>query len=336
MKLNRDLWNSFSTYLYFDAGLSQNPDAQTADRSRFNKLCDYFEGVEYNRENFAIFLQELQLEGKANATLNNMIKIAHHVNVFLKLEDFAKRKYFREPKRVPKDVLTSDEIKMIADVKIPYKTHREYINQRNKALILLLGINICRPNEAFNLLWEDLGSTAKHGKILYRDTKNGDDREAAVFKIVLDEILSLPRLSKYVFVSYRGKKLRSGEVTLDIKRRAKVCGIKKNVYARLLRPSGITEYLERGMEIADVADLAGHRDPRTTMRYKHSTLDHQYKAMKVHPLLKQEQTWDEQTEEVNKSLNKIVDKTKYKVIMEEDKKTGELMIVIVPNSPVEK
>lgn len=61
-----------------------------------------------------------------------------------------------------------------------------------------------------------------------------------------------------------------------VKARARKAGIQKRITPHSLRHTAITLALDGGASVRQVQQLAGHRDPKTTMRYDRNreNLDH--------------------------------------------------------------
>lgn len=75
--------------------------------------------------------------------------------------------------------------------------------------------------------------------------------------------------SNYVFISISGTRLAARTVNGIVKDAVKLAGFRQEVWPHVFRHTRITELLENGMSLPDTAVMAGHTDPRTTMRYFH-------------------------------------------------------------------
>lgn len=305
MKLKLEMWEPLKTYLFIDRKLSSKPSSAQANKSRFLKLASYFSSVEFNRANFNLFIGEMKSQGYTNSYINKMITIAKHIDAFYKLNELQDYTYFREVRKPTLDVLTPDEIEAMANVTVPYRNNADYINQRQKALILLLGLTGCRIGEALSLQYSDIHATPSY--VIFRDTKNGEDRIVPISQKLYDLLMNLPKKNGYVFPSRRGGLLELQQVNLDIKRRAEMVGIKKSVWCHLFRHSYITTMLESGVDALHVAHLVGHKDLKNTMRYSNSSLSFYYDIIHFHPLLRGSMTWEKVTEKLKQAVTKIVD-----------------------------
>lgn len=224
----------------------------------------------------------------APSYLNNMIKMAKHLDKFLRLNELQDYSYFRETYTPTKEVLTPEEIKNLAEIEMKYK-FPQFMNHRQKALIYLLGTTGCRIGEVIDLKWDDLFTD----HVIFRDTKNGDSRVVPISSELYQLLSELPRKRVEVFASYRGSKLASPQINSDLQKRAKTAGISKHIYNHLLRHSFITTMLEQGVDSLDVAVIVGHKDPKNTMRYKNSLLSHYKTIIQFHPLLKKTMTFEQ-------------------------------------------
>ena len=249
----------------------------------------------------------------APSHLNNIIKIAKHLDKFLKINQLQDYTYFRESYTPTKDILTPEEIKKLAETKIEYK-FPEFMNARQKALIYLLGTTGCRIGEVIDLKWGDV----YNDHVIFRETKNGDSRIVPISQDLYQLLLSLPRKRDEVFSSYRGNKLASQETNQDLQRRAKLVEITKHVYNHLFRHSFITTMLEQGADSLDVAVIVGHKDPKNTMRYKNSLLSHYQTVIQIHPLLRKTMTFEQMTTNVRNMIYKSINTTSCKLNIREE------------------
>jgi len=284
-----------------------------AIKSRFNKLSSHFTTTQFNKSNFNIFIAEMKADKYAPSHLNNIIKIAKHLDKFLKINQLQDYTYFRESYTPTKDILTPEEIKKLAETKIEYK-FPEFMNARQKALIYLLGTTGCRIGEVIDLKWGDV----YNDHVIFRETKNGDSRIVPISQDLYQLLLSLPRKRDEVFSSYRGNKLASQETNQDLQRRAKLVEITKHVYNHLFRHSFITTMLEQGADSLDVAVIVGHKDPKNTMRYKNSLLSHYQTVIQIHPLLRKTMTFEQMTTNVRNMIYKSINTTSCKLNIREE------------------
>lgn len=316
MKITQDLWSTFKTYLYIDRKLSDNASASYAYKSRFNKIVSYFIDKDFNRENFNKLISEMKEKKYASSHINNIIKIAKHLDKWLKLNQLQDYTYFKEGKRANFDILSPFEIEGIANIKIRYKKMNAYINSRQKALFLLLGTTGCRIGEALSLKFNDVYSTPPY--VIFRETKNNDDRQVPISNELYNLLISLPHKNDYVFSSGRGNRLETQQVNIDLKVRAKKLKIKKRVWAHLFRHSYVTTMLEMGVDALDIAVIVGHKDPKNTLRYKNSLIGHYVNIIHMHPLLKKDMSWEYRVSRLKDNINRTFDKNIFKILITEE------------------
>lgn len=254
--------------------------------------------------------------GYAVSYINGFITLAKYLDKFYSLNEFKDFTYFPDRKKVTYEVLTAEEMQKMAEVYLPYQKMADIINQRQKALIYLLATTGCRISEALALKGTDIYNTPPH--VMYCDTKNNTDRAVPIPLFLHKMLLALSDDTTEVFKSGRGGKLDPQQVNLDLKRRAEACGIKKVVWSHLFRHSYITLLLEAGAEISDVGVMVGHQDPKSTMRYKNSQLNHYTQVMMLHPLLRKRITLDMIQKRLLDMLDKLIDKEKYKIITQNE------------------
>lgn len=324
MILDSELWSDFQTYLFVDRKISTNKSSVYAIHSRFRKLSTWFQNKDFTRNNLNLFIAEMQTSKAAKSYMNKMIALCKHLDKFLGLNNLQDYTYFGESYQ-PKEILTPEEIEAIAGVTLPYTKGFEYVNARQKCLVMLLGTTGSRIGETLNLKWSDFYSTPPH--VLYRETKNGDARAVPIGESVYKLIDALPRLGEYVFCSYRGKQLNNQDVNLDFKVRATRIGIKKPVYNHIFRHSYITTMLEQGVDVSDVAKIVGHKSLNSTMRYKNSLIGYYSEIAQLHPLIRSDSSISNLAKTIKAYTLKIVDIKKYSLEVEEGNKLFSIKIV---------
>lgn len=299
-------WEELALFLKIDKGHSQKVGAVQSNKSRFHQLSMWFTGKEWNRSNFRTFLAELQERKLGQESLNKFISLGRHIDELLGVEE---TKGFKS--HVPKltkieNTLSATEIKSLAELKFPYKKYCDFLNKRQHALIMLMGLSGCRISETLDLKWECVKEfPRKH--LVFLDTKNGTDREVWLDDDLWNLIQALPRKNDFVFPSARGTVLRSGDINIDLKRRANYLGIKKRVYNHLFRHSFATTMSELGVSDSDICQIVGWKDPKMLMRYKNSQLDHFASLMQIHPLLNCKASYLDRSERLLKEIGKLFD-----------------------------
>lgn len=323
MIITDDLWQKFETYLVVDRKISTHVTTIYPLRSRFKKLVKWFEGKDFDRDNVNLFIGEMHKNGAAPSYRNKMIVLCKHLDKFLKLNNLSDYTYFKETYQ-PKEILTPGEIEALAGIVVPYTKDSEYVNLRQRCLILLLGTTGSRIGEALSLKWQDLMSTPPH--VIYRETKNGDVRAVPIGQMVYDLLQTLPRRGEYIFTSYRGGVLGQQQINLDFKRRAKIVGITKPVYNHIFRHSYITTMLEAGVDVSDVARIVGHKNLNSTMRYKNSLLGYYSEIVQLHPLVRSKLELGQLSEQIRLYVGRFVDKSRFCIEVSENRSSFALRV----------
>jgi len=148
---------------------------------------------------------------------------------------------------------------------------------RDYAILRLMLYTGLRRSEVVNASWGDLRQERGHW-VLCVVGKGGRLRKAKVqvsVKRALDEYLEMGgralTADSPLFVATQHNR---GEVPLSprtvaqiVKRRAKRAGITKRITPHSLRHTAVTLALDGGATVRQAQYLAGHADPKTTMRY---------------------------------------------------------------------
>jgi len=291
MKIVNVSWEQLQSFLLNDRKHSDKPSAVYAVKSRFKTLKTWFGDKEFNRDNFNLFIQHMRESGYSVSYRNNFIKLAKTLGIYLKTDDFRDYLYFRENRTFTGEVLTADEIQRIAEAGPDLKYN---------ALFLLMGTTGARIGEILSLVQEDVRGTPAF--CIFRNTKNGSDRMVPISEKLYKMLKDCSPGESSVF----GMK-NSQWVNIELKRRAKEVGITKKVFCHQFRHSYITTMREQGVEIADIATIVGHQDPRNTMRYSHASLSYFTQVVRQHPLLKDERTWEESIKLLRKRVAQLFD-----------------------------
>lgn len=272
-------WDALEVYLIVDKKLSIGSTYPMKSRHRI--LYAYFLDKDFTRQTFNGFIYFLKTKGYKESYINNFIKLGKHVAAYMGKNDLKDYTYYKEKKNNYIQLLTPQEITLLAKAVLPYSQEK---NMRMQALIYLLGRTGCRINEALSLTRDDIFDTF----VLFRDTKNGDDRKVPIFTHMRQMLLSLPQTSDTVFA------ISPQKVNEDLKRRARYCGIQKRVYAHLFRHSYINEMVTNlRTPLHIVQEVVGHKSLESTQRYLHPQFDEIIYCMEKHPLIVHEQTYTE-------------------------------------------
>lgn len=315
MQIHINDWPAFAQHLVLEQGYDGKKKAMDVYHRRFKKLVLWLGDREYTRKNFVAFIAEQVAKGLKNSYLNNFVKTARQIDKFLGTEEMKGYKELYEQQCAPKDLLTPDEIIQIASVRVNYRYDQKYINSRQELLILLLGMTGCRIDEALNLLSSDLHSTPTH--VVFRDTKNGDNRCVPISHDLYSKLVDLEKKSDYVFAGNRGTKLCQQTINNDLKTRAKLCGINKRVYSHLFRHSFCTEMVDLGVNLLALAKITGHHDLQSLMTYYHQSLKEATRVIMMHPLLRPMLSFGQQAEMIKSDVQKTVNRETASLSIEE-------------------
>ncbi len=333
MYIDQDLWPALKDYIFSDRKLRYSKHNEQVELSRFRAIVSFFlkNNLSFSRSNFTKFIADKQNYGNsrsgkkyANNTLNNYIKTAKHIARYFGSREFDDYTFFEKKIKVDVNIISPDNIRKLSSLDLPYVRMGKFINQRQKTLLLFQATTGCRINEALSLLWKDVEDYPPH--VLFRDTKNGEDRIVPIGKEIYELLQSLPRKSDLVFCSRTGQKLLQSDVNKDYQARAKQLGLPRFT-THDLRYSYITTTQESGMDSLDVAHLVGHKDPKTTMGYKRSNLAYYSSIIYQHPLLQKENSIMDVSERVASLAKRMVNKDVFSIYIQEHEE-GKVCVTI--------
>jgi site-specific recombinase XerD len=174
------------------------------------------------------------------------------------------------------DYVSVDEVFQMLDT---FNTN-DVIEWRNYLIIALLWSTGLRSAELRALQWRDIN--LDEGILLVRKGKGNKQRQFFLNDRILNElreyrskILASERTT--VFCSYpKNRRSVVTEVRISekllleiIRTAARTAGIKRRTTAQMLRHSFATHMYEAGVNIADIAEMMGHRERTETTRYIH-------------------------------------------------------------------
>ncbi len=222
--------------------------------------------------------------GKLNsvAEQNNAIKPVKQFFRFLKEYEYivsdpaSEIAYAKEPKRLPRGVLTQSEARKILHA--PETTSA--IGYRDRTVMELLYTSGIRKSEAINLKLTDVDYD--DGLLRIGQGKGKKDRIVPIGKIacrylenyvksVRPEFIKDP-YNNYLFLSMKGNRLSRNRVWVLIKKYTKQAKIKKNVYPHTFRHSCATSMLKNKADIRSIQELLGHSSLDSTQVYTKITI----------------------------------------------------------------
>jgi len=212
---------------------------------------------------------------------------------FLKEKDYlisdpgAKLQLPRKPKKLPKAILNTKEVKKLLDAP-DTRTNQGY---RNRIMIEILYDTAIRRAELANIKLTDLDLNA--GYILIRG-KGSKERVVPLSKrvceLVRNYILAVRACfvqgddSGYLFLNRWGQKMNENAVWAVVKRCTHLARIKKNVSTHTMRHTCATHMLKNGAPVRHLQEMLGHESLESTQIYTHVTIN-DLKAVhkKYHP-----------------------------------------------------
>ena len=118
-----------------------------------------------------------------------------------------------------------------------------------------------RRGEILNLCWEDICIHQRIAKLTF--TKNGSSRDVPLSSKAIRVLLKQKARKTCIPFPINANAFR---IAWDrLKKRAAT----HNLNFHDLRHEAISRFFERGLSIAEVATISGHKDPRMLFRYTH-------------------------------------------------------------------
>ena len=233
--------------------------------SCFTGFLAYFEkrGVTHpdriNSEMIIEFLSQFK-EPSTHSGYHSAIKIYYEKIAKVGIEKF---KYIERPKRNKKlpIVLSTDEIQAMFNV---------CENLKHKVILGLLYSCGLRVSELINLKWENVDRSRMIINII--QAKGKKDRQVGLNDKLIELLKAYWHKYKpdtYVLNGQSSLQYSDRSVNEVIKQLALKAGIKKRVYAHLIRHCSFTHLVEMGTDINLIQRLAGHSNVKTTAIYCH-------------------------------------------------------------------
>ena len=195
------------------------------------------------------------------------------------------RPYVVEDKR---RAYTTEEIEKILSAAASLEKNakpNDCIMRNAHRIIKLLLLTGMRVGELFNLKWSSVNSD--HIAIPRTETKQRKEKIIPItpaIKEILDN-LSLERRDDYILpFRRRSGRMRAGYADNLIRQIRQATGIKDFVLHGLRHTAAtilVSEALGRGVGLADVMQVLGHSQVKTTMKYQHSDLSRMRRAVDV-------------------------------------------------------
>ncbi len=179
---------------------------------------------------------------------------------------------------INKPLLVLDRIER-SDFKTEYMFKRRAYTVKMERLILKIMFSTgCRPCEVTNMEIEDF----KYDDLKLRIRSKGNqqyivkDRNVFITEKTRMEIQELLRLQKGIrtdysenrlFIHYNGWKLGNNYTNTIVQYWASRCGIKRRVYAYMIRYTYCTRLVENGIDAYSLKKLMGHKQLAVTLKH---------------------------------------------------------------------
>jgi integrase/recombinase XerD len=194
----------------------------------------------------------------------------------------------REPRRLPRNILTPREAKRILDG-IATDTVKGY---RARVILEVFYATGIRRNELINLRVGDVNLDEE--LLTVREGKGGHDRVVPLSSMAcrfLETYLKgiRPKIVKnpnddHLFLSMWGKIMDKDALNVMIKRHTRQAGVKKHVTCHVWRHTCATHLVQNNANLRHVQEMLGHRSLTTTERYLQLTVtDLKQAHRKFHP-----------------------------------------------------
>ena len=156
------------------------------------------------------------------------------------------------------------------------------VGMRDQAMLAVLAYSGCRVGELVRLRVRDFKTSGEH-RILNITGKGGKERITPLHLEAVEKLAAWLRVlgddpAGPLFPGmkssrgkgqdgFRTKPMTTRAAQKLIDRYVRVLGLDPNVTVHSLRVTALTTARERGSDIIDLQDFAGHADPRTTLTY---------------------------------------------------------------------
>jgi integrase/recombinase XerD len=179
--------------------------------------------------------------------------------------------------------LSPHDCRRLLDAPSGEPTKQTPVDLRDRALLAVLAYSGCRVGELVRLKVRDYKQSGEH-RILSITGKGGKERTTPLHLEAVERLaqwLAVPGINEPggpLFPAARSPRgmgrdgfaaqaMSARAVEKLIDRYVKALGLDPNVTVHSLRVTALTTARERGSDIIDLQDFAGHADPRTTLTY---------------------------------------------------------------------
>lgn len=197
-------------------------------------------------------------------------------------------RYAREPKLLPRNILTPQEARRIIEA----TDINTVIGYRDRTILEVLYSTGIRKNELRNLALPDVN--LEEGLVRINDGKGARDRVVPLTDVAIRCLETYikgvrPRLlnrhtSNQLFLSLYGRPISKGSIEYLMVKYGRLSKVKKHVTCHTWRHTCATHLVKNKANLRHVQVLLGHRELSTTERYLHLTItDLKAAHRKYHP-----------------------------------------------------
>jgi len=279
---------------------------------KLGKFFEYLEGREIDhvdqitsktvRDYQMSLFERLNRQGRPNSVAyqNGLLSSAKQFLQFCKDNDYivsdpgSKVPYAKEPKRLPRGILTPSEARKILHA----PDVQTVLGYRDRTILEVLYSSGIRKDELGKLTLNDVDY--HDGFLRINEGKGKKDRIVPIGRIacrylenyiksVRPELITDP-YNQRLFLTSRGKRFSKNVVWELIKKYGKKAKIRKNVHPHTFRHSCATAMLKNKADIRIIQELLGHASLTSTQVYTHlSITDLKDEHMRCHPREKDKQ-----------------------------------------------
>jgi len=280
---------------YLDKVGRKTPRTIVDVRCTLHRAMDRLErmrpGVELWHRELEDYLHWLEAERRCGSTESSLAKYLSHVRGLLDyawrsgraernvLDGFSLQHTIR--RTVPKSLNLEEAERLVEGTTVPGPTAR-----RDRLIILLLYGCGLRTSELCSL---DVTHLNRERRELVVLKGKGDRPRAipipeAVYTELLAYLLEHGKRGPLFRTSTRKRRLRACDVCEVVTSAAARAGLRPDVTPRTLRHSFATHLMDRGVDLAIIASLMGHRSPQETGVYLHVLPERPQAAVRTLPI----------------------------------------------------
>ena len=189
----------------------------------------------------------------------------------------AQLEYAKEPRRLPRNVLTPEEAKRVIEA----ASCSTALGWRDRAILEVFYATGIRRNELRYLRPADVNT--EQGLLRVNDGKGGADRVVPLGAIAARHVedyatSSRPELlrgctTEWLFVSNTGRQIDPNTLNAIMRRYTRAARVKKVVTCHVWRHTCATHLVQNNANVRHVQEMLGHRSLATTERYLRLTIN---------------------------------------------------------------